>query len=159
MTSVIPAPTRPAPRLPVARTPEPDGCATPLHLHLDLDAGDAVVLRVRGEVDLLTVAHLRAHLDTALADTALADTALADTALAAGPRAVVVDLQGVSFIDCTGIGLLLDAGCRARRRGVRLRIVPGRAVARVAALLDLTAALGLDGPDRSAPERPAPVPA
>jgi anti-anti-sigma factor len=149
MTSVIPAPTRPAPRLPVARTPEPDGCATPLHLHLDLDAGDAVVLRVRGEVDLLTVAHLRAHLDTALAD----------TALAAGPRAVVVDLQGVSFIDCTGIGLLLDAGCRARRRGVRLRIVPGRAVARVAALLDLTAALGLDGPDRSAPERPAPVPA
>jgi anti-sigma B factor antagonist len=97
------------------------------------------VLRARGEVDLLTVAHLRAHLDTALTT---------------GPRAVVVDLRGVSFIDCTGIGLLADARCRARGRDVRLEIVPGRAVARVAALLDLTAALGLDGP---APAGPGPV--
>ena len=150
MTSVIPAPARPASGIPAARAAEPDGCATPLDLRLDRDAGDAV-LRVRGEVDLLTVAHLRAHLEIALSD-----GALAGTALAAGPRTVVVDLEGVSFIDCTGIGLLLDAGCRARRRGVRLRIVPGRAVARVAALLDLTAALGLAGPDRGAPERPAP---
>ncbi len=153
MTSAIPAPARPvspaalartpASGVPVARTAEPDDGATPLDLALD-DRHDTAVLSARGEVDLLTVAHLRAHLDAALA---------------AGPRALLVDLRGVSFIDCTGIGVLADARCRARRGDVRLEIVPGRAVARVAALLDLTAALGLDGPDRSAPERPAPVPA
>jgi anti-sigma B factor antagonist len=162
MTPAIPAPARPpsptalartpARGLPVARTAEPDDGAPLLDLDLGPNLGpnrdadpddrrDTAVLRVRGEVDLCTVAHLRAHLHAALA---------------AGPRAVVVDLRGVSFIDCTGIGVLADARCRARRRNVRLEIVPGRAVTRVATLLDLTAALGLDGPGPAGPD-PAPA--
>ncbi len=159
MTSAIPAPARPpspaalartpAPDLPAARTAEPDDGAPLLDLDLGLecdadpdDRRGVAVLRVRGEVDLFTVAHLRAHLHAALA---------------AGPRGVVVDLRGVSFIDCTSVGILADARCRARRRDVRLEIVPGRAVARVATLLDLAAALGLDGPDPAGPDLGAPA--
>jgi anti-anti-sigma factor len=122
------APVRtPSSDLPVARIPEPDGCGTPLTIELD-ERGDTTLLRVVGEIDLLTVEQLRAALDQALA----------------GPRrTVVVDLQGVSFVACAGIGLLVDMRWRARRRGVRLHVVASRPVARTAALLDLPAALGL----------------
>jgi len=143
---VIPAPALPLPPitrtrtatsdLPVARTPELDAGGAPLTIALDerVDdgSGGTAVLRVAGEIDLLTVEQLRAALDQALAGTR---------------RSVVVDVQGVSFVDCAGIGLLVDAQWRARRRGVRLRILPGRAVARTAALLDLTDPLGLDERD------------
>jgi anti-sigma B factor antagonist len=157
---VIPAPAVPlpptprtraaTPDLPVARTPELDACGAPLAIALDergdtarsgtargdhepgAGCGGTAVLRVAGEIDLLTVEQLRAALDQALAGTR---------------RSVVVDVQGVSFVDCAGIGLLVDAQWRARRRGVRLRILPGRAVARTAALLDLTGPLGLDERD------------
>jgi len=42
-----------------------------------------------------------------------------------------------------GIGMLTEARCRARGQGTRLRILAGRAVARTAALLELTNDLGL----------------
>jgi len=142
---VIPAPAVPLPPttrtrtatsdLPVARTPELDAGGAPLTIALDerVDdgSGGTAVLRVAGEIDLLTVEQLRAALDQALA----------------GPRrTVVVDLQGVSFVACAGIGLLVDVRWRARRRGVRLHVVASRPVARTVALLDLPAALGLDEP-------------
>jgi anti-anti-sigma factor len=141
MTSpVIPAATVPTPTppatpvgwtppsgLPAARTADPAECGTLLAIDVD-DRGRIAVLRAHGEIDMLTVGDLRAALDDRLA---------------AGNATVVVDLRGVSFVACTGIGLLADARERARRRGIRLRIVAGRAVARTAALLGLTAALGL----------------
>src|SRR5689334_3430249 len=103
--------------LPVARTPEPDGCGTPLEIVLDAPGttgeGHDAVLRVAGEIDLLTVAQLRAALDQALAG---------------GRRALVVDVREVSFVACAGIGLLVDARCRARHRGARVDVRPGRAV-------------------------------
>jgi anti-sigma B factor antagonist len=83
---------------------------------------------VSGEIDLLTVEQLRSALGQALGG--------------AG-HTFLVDLRGVSFVDCAGIGLLVEVQNHARRRGLRLQIVPGRAVARTAALLDLTTALGL----------------
>ena len=58
-------------------------------------------------------------------------------------RTIVLDLRDVSFVDCAGVGMLADARRRARLQDVALVIEPGRAVARVAALLDLTGALGL----------------
>jgi anti-anti-sigma factor len=122
-----PAPGTPPCGVPVARTADPAECGTLLAIDVD-DRGRIAVLRARGEIDMLTVADLRDALDHRLA---------------AGNATVVVDLRGVSFVDCTGIGLLADARRRARRRGIRLRIVAGRTVARTAALLGLTTALGL----------------
>ena len=113
--------------------------ATPLAVAVD-DRGGVFVVHADGEVDLSTAP--------------LLDGAL-DAGLASGRRTVVVDLRQVSFIDCTGIGLLTRARCRARRQGTRLHIHAGRAVARTAALLDLTVTLGLHetlavGTERSA---------
>jgi anti-anti-sigma factor len=117
----------PASGLPVARVADPADEATPLTVDVD-DRDDTAVLRARGEVDLLTVADLRGVLDAWLPT---------------GVGTIVLDLRGVSFVDCAGVGMLADARLRARRRGVTLHIEPGRAVARVAALLDLTEVLGL----------------
>ena len=134
---VIPAPARPfsplvltrlrTSGLPVARVADPADGAAPLTVDVD-DRGDTAVLRARGEVDLLTVADLRA---------------VVDAWLPSGVRTIVLDLRDVSFVDCAGVGMLADARRRARLRDVALVIEPGRAVARVAALLDLTGALGL----------------
>jgi anti-sigma B factor antagonist len=104
-----------------------DEAGTPLAVAVD-DRGGVFVVHADGEVDLSTAP--------------LLDGAL-DAGLASGRRTVVVDLRQVSFIDCTGIGLLTGARCRARRQGTRLHIHAGRAVARTAALLDLTVTLGL----------------
>jgi anti-sigma B factor antagonist len=104
-----------------------DEAGTPLAVAVD-DRGGVFVVHADGEVDLSTAP--------------LLDGAL-DAGLASGRRTVVVDLRQVSFIDCTGIGLLTRARCRARRQGTRLHIHAGRAVARTAALLDLTVTLGL----------------
>lgn len=117
----------PASGLPVARTADPAECGTLLEIDVD-HRGRLAMIRARGEVDMLTVTDLRAALDEQLAGES---------------PTVVLDLRGVSFVDCTGIGMLAQARRRARRRGIRLQIIPGRAVARVAALLDLTAVLGL----------------
>ena len=103
--------------------------ALPALLTIDADdRGDTAVLRARGEVDLLTTDLLRTTLDTWLH---------------VGVHTVVADLREVSFVDCAGVGTLADARRRADDRGVTLRILPGRAVARLAALLDLTDVLGL----------------
>jgi len=104
-----------------------DDAGTPLAVAVD-DRDGVFVVHADGEVDLSTAP--------------LLDGAL-DAGLASGRRTVVVDLRQVSFIDCTGIGLLTQARCRAHRQGVRLHIRAGRAAARTAALLDLTITLGL----------------
>ena len=69
-----------------------------------------------------------------------------EAGLAGGRPTLLVDLRRVSFVDCTGIGLLTQARSRAHQEGTRMRILAGRAVARTAALLDLTATLGLHEP-------------
>ena len=104
-----------------------DDAGTPLAVTVD-DRGGVYTVRADGEVDLSTVP--------------LLDGALT-AGLASGRSTVVVDLRGISFVDCTGIGLLTQARCRARRQGTRLHILAGRAIARTAAILDLTTTLGL----------------
>jgi anti-anti-sigma factor len=39
---------------------------------------------------------------------------------------IVLDLSGLSFIDSTGIRLVLDADARSRADGGRLKLLPGR---------------------------------
>jgi anti-anti-sigma factor len=46
--------------------------------------------------------------------------------------AVVIDLSALTFMDSTGIGVIVEANQRAQREGVALEIVPGpRAVQQV----------------------------
>jgi anti-sigma B factor antagonist len=63
--------------------------------------GGAVVLAVRGEVDVANKRVMYAALEDALAD---------------AERAVVVDLSDVSFMDSTGLALMLNAARRLTRR-------------------------------------------
>ena len=41
------------------------------------------------------------------------------------PAILVLDLRGLTFLDSTGLRLVLDADGRARRDGRRLAIIPG----------------------------------
>ncbi|WP_121016760.1 STAS domain-containing protein [Streptomyces sp. 3211.6] len=59
---------------------------------------------VSGEIDILSAPQLRVTLDEALSD---------------GVRTVEVDLSGVEFCDCYGLGVLLEARRRASERGHR----------------------------------------
>jgi anti-sigma B factor antagonist len=63
--------------------------------------GDAVVLAVRGEVDIANKRAMRTALESAIDD---------------ARRAVVVDLSDVRFMDSTGLALMLNAARRLTRR-------------------------------------------
>jgi len=127
-----PAPSGPAPpggaglAVPLPRG-DHDDAGTPLAVTVE-DRGEVCVVHADGEVDIATAPLLGRALEAGLAS---------------GRPTVVVDLRQISFVDCTGIGMLTEARCRARGQGTRLRILAGRAVARTAALLELTNALGL----------------
>ena len=73
-------------------------------------AGTVVV--PAGELDLDTAQDLEAVLATQ-----------------SGP--VVVDLRELSFIDLTGLRVLLDADARSRQDGMNLRFIPGPMVRRL----------------------------
>jgi anti-sigma B factor antagonist len=69
----------------------------------------ALIVAVRGEIDLQTVHDLREH--------------LADALDSAGGETCVVDLTGVTFLGSPGLAALLDAAQRARDRNTPLSIV------------------------------------
>lgn len=71
-------------------------------------AGDVQVLDVQGEVDVYTAPTLREQL-----------TALVD----GGASNLVADLTGTSFIDSTGLGVLVAGQNRAGAAGGALRVV------------------------------------
>jgi anti-sigma B factor antagonist len=68
--------------------------------------GDTVTLAVAGELDLATTPQVAAHLD----------------ALEPGVGAVVLDLSAVTFLDSSGVALLLAIARRAEQEGWRLSI-------------------------------------
>ena len=78
--------------------------------HSDARAGAAGV-RLAGDLDLATAWWL--------------ERALRDAQAEAGQ--VVLDLSDLTFLDCSGIRVILDAAERARREGHRLTVVPGPA--------------------------------
>src|SRR5260370_35806185 len=73
-----------------------------------------VVVTVAGEVDIATVARLRARL----------------SALAAGGVPLVPDLDQVSFIDATGLGALAGAAPEGAALGAHMWLVSARAQTR-----------------------------
>lgn len=83
--------------------------------HTRLDASQAVrtvdgttIVALHGEIDLVTATPLAAHLD----------------ALTSGPRPdLVLDLRPVSFIDCSGLGVLCRTRSRVLARQGRLRLI------------------------------------
>lgn len=107
----------------MAPSQEHDVRAGMLTLHAEQE-GDAHLIRLVGELDLANADTLESELSEALTN---------------GQDRVVVDMRELTFIDSTGLALLV--GALARDEGVgRLRFVPSRAQA-VIRVLELT---GLD---------------
>ncbi|MDX2760386.1 STAS domain-containing protein [Streptomyces europaeiscabiei] len=80
--------------------------STPYRTHRTV--GGATVVTLQGEIDIVTAPSLAACLD----------------ALASCPHPdLVLDLRQVSFIDCTGLGVLCRTRTRAKARNGRLRLV------------------------------------
>ncbi|MDD7968692.1 STAS domain-containing protein [Actinomycetospora lemnae] len=79
-----------------------------------------VLLRVIGEVDMLTARHLADVLHGSV-------TTVADDRDVAGranePPAVVADLEGVTFLGASGLDVLADVNVAATARDVRLVLV------------------------------------
>ena len=76
------------------------------------------IVQPRGELDLATAETLRSTLDAAIAETLSA----ALDGMEHGAR-LVLDLRGLSFIDSTGLHLLVALDQRARRDGFQLTLL------------------------------------
>ena len=90
------------------------------------------------------------HGDVDLADAERVEETLHEAVSRAG-AGVSIDLREVTFLGSTGVRLLLEAGERARRRGIRLSFVLGDGPARrVIDLLGLREVLDVDDPQADA---------
>ena len=76
------------------------------------------IVQPRGELDLATVETLRSALDAAVAETLRS----ALDGMEHGAR-LVLDLRGLSFIDSTGLHLLVTLNQRAQRDGFQLTLL------------------------------------
>ena len=91
--------------------------------------GPTWLVSVSGEVDVSNAADLRKALDEALG---------------AGREELVVDLTEVSYIDSTGIGVLVGAARRAADARMAFSVAhPQRNVARVLSMLGVDGELGI----------------
>ena len=94
------------------------------------DHDDRAMIQLAGEVDLATCPQLRAVL-----------VELIDTGL----HQLTIDLDQVSFLDCAGIGVLVDARRRVKQHGGCLNLVrPKPFVLRVLTLTGMTTVLPID---------------
>ena len=96
------------------------------------------IVQPHGELDLFTVQTLRSTLDAVISETlgAVRDDGMETTAR------VVLDLRGLSFIDSTGLRLLVTLDQRAAREGFLLTLVaPPEPVDRTIQLCGLVQAL------------------
>jgi anti-sigma B factor antagonist len=76
------------------------------------------IVQPQGELDLATAETLRSALDAAIAETLCA----ALDGMETGAR-LVLDLRGLSFIDSTGLHLLVTLDQRAKRDGLQLTLL------------------------------------
>ena len=98
--------------------------------------GDRAVIKVGGEVDLATSPQLQAVL-----------VDLVDRGL----HQLTIDVAQVSFLDCAGIGMLVDARRRVNEHGGSLKLVrPRPFVRQVLALTGMTTVLPIEPPDGEA---------
>jgi anti-sigma B factor antagonist len=90
----------------------------PLQIRISESAGDAVVVRLKGEFDVSAES--------------LFSRAITDGVMQDGYLTVIVDLSELSFLDSTGLHALLRARDVARGRGMRLVVSrPQPAIRRV----------------------------
>ncbi|MFH9590086.1 STAS domain-containing protein [Streptomyces luteogriseus] len=109
-----------------------------------LQVGTTQVVTLRGDLDLLAAPALRARLDM----------------LTAGPCPdLVLDLRPVSFVDCSGLGVLCRVRNRVRARHGRLRLVTGSASLRrvlrhagMAGVFELLPRMPVGVADQTAPD-------
>jgi len=96
-----------------------DGPPAPFHVDVEPER-DVVRVSPVGEVDLATIDEVRARIEELKA---------------AGFRRVLLDLRGVTFLDSSGVRLVLEADASARADGWDFALVEGSAtVQRVFAL-------------------------
>lgn len=104
----------------------------PLLTVAHVPAPDRTVVRLTGETDLSTAPLLTGELARAAAR---------------GTRAVIVDVAGVRFWDCSGLHALADLTTELGRAGRYVRIVgAGRETRRLISMADFSTSLELDGP-------------
>lgn len=111
-----------------------DGAVSSDFSVVERNHGDAVVLAVKGELDLRTSPQLEQKLDGALA---------------AGAELVILDLREIEFMDSTGLRALIIAHRRAQETGKRFALVRGaEQVERVLSLTGISELLTVvDAPD------------
>jgi anti-sigma B factor antagonist len=86
------------------------------------EQAEGVVVRVTGEVDIVTAPVLKRHLDSAIAS---------------GRPTIVIDLSDTTFLDARGVGVLVTARADVGRNGGSLLIrKPPALVRRVLELAD-----------------------
>jgi anti-sigma B factor antagonist len=94
------------------------------------DHGDHATIQVGGEIDVATSPQLQAVL-----------VDLVDRGL----HQLIIDLEQVSFLDCAGIGMLVDARRRVQEHGGSLKLVrPRPFVRQVLALTGMTTVFPID---------------
>jgi len=115
----------------LGRAELPPTDAIPDQLQIEIrDEDGAVRVRPVGELDLASVDTLRGPLDEARAT----------------GRPVVLELDGLTFLDSAGVGLIVQAWEASRRAGTELRCTPGRpAVQRTLQVAGLDALLDDQG--------------
>lgn len=92
--------------------------------------GDRATIHIGGEIDLATCPQLQAIV-----------VDLVDR----GCHQLIVDLEQVSFLDCAGIRVLVDARCRVQEHGGSVRLVrPRPPVWRVLTLTRMTEVFPID---------------
>lgn len=102
---------------------------------------DGVRLALAGELDLAGAPQLERSLQTIEQQ---------------GPRRVVIDLAGLSFIDSTGLRVLLQAQARLGEQGSELLLAPGEpAVQRVFDVTGATRVLRFESSRGERSERPS----
>jgi anti-anti-sigma factor len=94
-----------------ATRPDPADDPIPEPLQIELrQEGDELHVRPVGELDLGSVEALRGPLERAVAT----------------GHPVVLELEGLTFLDSAGVGLIVQTWEAARRAGARFRCAPGR---------------------------------
>jgi anti-sigma B factor antagonist len=110
------------------------------------------IVQPRGELDLASVETLRSKLDAAIAETR---RAVLDDGMETAAH-VVLDLRGLSFIDSTGLHLLVALDQRAARDGFLLTLLaPAAPIYRAIQLCGLDQVLPFVAPNDAAHSEPA----
>lgn len=103
-----------------------------MHLQVSSEAaGQATVVHATGELDLHTAPLLQAEIDEVLA---------------APPALIVVDLAGVTFMDSTGLSVVVATVAAMRDHGGEVRVVTAKKkVAKVFRLTGVDQQVGMFG--------------